>query len=217
MAFFNYFDNLTDSLNTPILQNWTTQEKILPIYLQSVEFNSSLLQMPKMLTDFIHQYKCKKEIFDLQKGHVDGNSFGSNKNSIFNSYIIDIFLFITVLIFLIFTTIVVYLGCKHANLKSLVTSIALQQIKGMDAASEQDRYMDIYCMCKMQWYTIAMLLLILLGLVFIVTTKVRKPNLFGGHLLSNVTKVMLFISDAQSYVPVELCKVAGSIHLFKLV
>ena len=77
--------------------------------------------------------------------------------------------------------------------------------------------MDIYCTHKIQWYTIAMLLLILLGIVFIVTIKVRKLNLFGGYLFSNVTKVMLFISDAQSYVPVKLCKVAGSIHLFKSV
>ena len=28
---------------------------------------------------------------------------------------------------------------------------------------------------------------------------------------------MSFISDAQSYVPVKLCKIALSIHLFKLV
>ena len=27
---------------------------------------------------------------------------------------------------------------------------------------------------------------------------------------------MLFILDAQSYVPVNLCKIAGSIHLFRL-
>ena len=139
LAFVNYFDDLIDSLDTPILQNWTTQEQILPISLQSFEFNSSLLQTPKPLKDFIHQHKCKKEIFDLQKGHVDGNSLGSKKFH-FNRYIIDIFLFITALISLIGTMIVVYLGCKHAKLKSLVTSIALQQIKGMDAVSEQDRY-----------------------------------------------------------------------------
>ena len=40
--------------------------------------------------------------------------------------------------------------------------------------------------------------------------------MLGGHFISNATKVMLFISDAQSSVPVRLCKVAGSIHLFKL-
>ena len=105
----------------------------------------------------------------------------------------------------------------HTELKSLVTSIALQQIKGTDAAFDQERYKDIYCTCKIQWYTIAVLLLILLGIIFIVTTKVRKLSLFGGHLFSNVTKVMLFVSDAQSYVPVKLCRVAGSTHLFKLV
>ena len=27
---------------------------------------------------------------------------------------------------------------------------------------------------------------------------------------------MLFISDVQYYVPVKLCKMAGSIHLFKI-
>ena len=42
-------------------------------------------------------------------------------------------------------------------------------------------------------------------------------KLFRGHLLSNVVKVMLFILDAESYVLVRLCKVARSIHLFKLV
>ena len=27
---------------------------------------------------------------------------------------------------------------------------------------------------------------------------------------------MLFISDVQNYVPIKLCKAAGSIHLFKI-
>ena len=44
-----------------------------------------------MLKDFIHQYTHKMEIFDLQERHVDGDSFGSNKNSIFNNYIVEIF------------------------------------------------------------------------------------------------------------------------------
>ena len=63
---------------------------------------------------------------------------------------------------------------------------------------------------------IALLLLILLSIVFIVTNKIRKSNLFRGHLFSNITKVMLFISDTQSYVPLNLCKIAGSIHLFRI-
>ena len=59
LAFVNYFDTLIDSLDAPILQNWTTQEQILLISLQMFEFNSSSLQVPKMLMDFVHQYKCK--------------------------------------------------------------------------------------------------------------------------------------------------------------
>ena len=33
---------------------------------------------------------------------------------------------------------------------------------------------------------------------------------------SNTIKIMLFISDIKSYVPIKLCKTSGSIHLFKL-
>ena len=98
-----------------------------------------------------------------------------------------------------------------------MTSIALQQIKGRDVAFDQDMINDIHCTCKIQWYTIARLLLILLGIIFIIITKVRKLRLFRGNLFSNVVQVMLFISDAQSYVLIKLCKVAGSTHLFKLV
>ena len=32
----------------------------------------------------------------------------------------------------------------------------------------------------------------------------------------NIVKIRLFILDVQYYVPVKLCKTAGSIHLFKI-
>ena len=44
----------------------------------------------------------------------------------------------------------------------------------------------------------------------------RKSRLCKGHKFSNVVKVMLFISDIQNYVPVRLCKTAGSIYFFKI-
>ena len=69
----------------------------------------------------------------------------------------------------------------------------------------------------MQWYILAILLLILLGTVFIVTNKVRKSNLFRGHLFSNIAKVMLNISDMSNHIVlVNLCKIAGNIHLFRI-
>ena len=41
------------------------------------------------------------------------------------------------------------------------------------------------------------------------------PILRNYHY-SNTIKIMIFISDIKSYVPIELCKISGSIHLFKL-
>ena len=46
--------------------------------------------------------------------------------------------------------------------------------------------------------------------------KFRKSCLFKGHLFSSVTKIVLFISDDTTYVPIKLNRIAGSIHLFKL-
>ena len=35
-------------------------------------------------------------------------------------------------------------------------------------------------------------------------------------MFSNAVKIMIFISDVQYYVPIKLCKTAGSIHLLKI-
>ena len=134
LAFVNYFNSMINSLEVPVLQNSTIQKEILPISLQSFELNSSLLQEPKTLKEFIWLYQHKKENFDLKNDHIENNNLDSNKSSFFIAFVIDISLFVTALISLI-VTIVVYLGCKHANLKSLVTILALQQITGAEEVS----------------------------------------------------------------------------------
>ena len=61
LAFVNYFDNMIESLGISVLRNWTTQEQILPISLESCEINTSLLNVPKTLKDFVHQFRHKKQ------------------------------------------------------------------------------------------------------------------------------------------------------------
>ena len=61
-----------------------------------------------------------------------------NKNFFFNNYTVDIFLFVTSIISLVVTTIVMYILCKHMKLKSLVTSLALQQIKEVGMVAKQE-------------------------------------------------------------------------------
>ena len=45
----------------------------------------------------------------------------------------------------------------------------------------------------------------------------RKSRFCKGHRFSNAVKILIFISDVQNYVPIKLCKTAGSIHLFKII
>ena len=47
LAFVDYLDQLKETIDMPVIRNWTNQEQILPIALKSFEINSSLLQAPK--------------------------------------------------------------------------------------------------------------------------------------------------------------------------
>ena len=61
IVFIHYFESLTDDLETHISQNWTMQEQVLPISLQTFEFDSKLLKAPKTLKDLVYQYKQKNK------------------------------------------------------------------------------------------------------------------------------------------------------------
>ena len=75
---------------------------------------------------------------------------------------------------------------------------------------------DVECTFKIQWYTIFMLHLAILGIQIFIILNARKLKLFRGHLFSNAVKIMLFISHAQYYVTGKLCRTTGSIYLFKI-
>ena len=100
----------------------------------------------------------------------------------------------------------------QSKLKALVTNIAMQCIKGIEATDVS----DMLYTCKTQWYIMGMLIIITLGMLYLVTNKVRKSSFFKGCLISNNTKILLFVSNTHSYVPIKLCRVARSIHLFRI-
>ena len=169
--------------------------------------------------DFIHQFWHKKKIFDLKERHNHNNLGLANKNFFFSTYTLDICLFITAIITLVVTTIVMFILCKHMKLKSLVTSLALHQIIEAGMVAKQEHVSiakDIECTYKIQRYTILMLSLSILGIVIFIISKLRNLKLFTAHLFSSTVKERLFIFDAQYYVPIKLCRIAGSIHLFKI-
>ena len=87
----------------------------------------------------------------------------------------------------------------------------MQRIKAVEAADMS----NMLCPCKTQWYIMGMLIIITLGMLYLVTKKLGKSSFFKGCLFSNNTKILLFIANTHSYVPIKLCRVARSIHLFR--
>ena len=92
----------------------------------------------------------------------------------------------------------------------LIASLVLHQVKEVGAVMQK----EINSECKTLVYI--SLVLTILGLVMVAILHYRKSKLCKGHMFSNVVKIIIFISDVQNYIPIKLCKTAGSIHLFKI-
>ena len=118
-------------------------------------------------------------------------------------------MFASSIISLISTTLIIYLLCKHKQIRTLITSLVLHQIKEVSASSTETN-----SQCK----TLASIGIILTiqSLIIVTFLHYKKSRFCKGHKFSNAVKIMMFILDVQNYVPIKLCKAAGSIHLFKI-
>ena len=200
----------------PILTNKSTSEITLPVFLHKSTFNETLLSTLLMLKEYITQYKCDKEIFDLKERHDldELETEFASKNFFTNNFIIDVFGFVMAIISVISTIIIIYAICKHNKLRALVTSLAFKQVKEVKAEVISEE--NYKCECTAQFNIILALSIIIIGLVVFTILQVRRIKFCRGQLFSNAVKIMLFILDIQYYIPVKLCRTAGSIHLFKI-
>ena len=62
----------------------------------------------------------------------------TKKNFFSENYIIDIFMFISVIISLLATTLTVYLLCKHKKLQMLIASLVLHQVKEVVTVTQKE-------------------------------------------------------------------------------
>ena len=152
------------------------------------------------------------KILDKKDQELEKTKESSEFRSFLNSFLADILLFTAALVTMIITLVVVYIMYGKSKLKALVTNKAMQCIKGVEATVVG----DMLCTCKTQWYIMGMLIIITLGMFYLVTNNIRKSRFFKGCLFSYNTKILLFISNTHSYIRVKLCRVAGSIHLFRI-
>ena len=107
---------------------------------------------------------------------------------------------------------IIHIVCRHAKLKPLLTGIAYQPMKQTEAVvvNQMNEY------CTAQWYAIAALTMMIILLIVYICLSNQKCNIFKRRLYSNTVTIMLFFSDVKQYIPVKLCKSAGSIHLFQM-
>ena len=156
-AITNYLNkfNLMENLEIPILTNKSTSEITLPLFLNKSTFDDMLLSAPLMLKEYITQYKCDKEIFDLKERHdIDeletefvSKNFFTNNFIIF--YIYYIYVFVIAIILVISTIIIMHTTCKHNKLRRLVTSLVLQQAK--EVRAEEINEGNYSCECIAQY------------------------------------------------------------------
>ena len=92
----------------------------------------------------------------------------------------------------------------------LIASLVLHQVKEVGTVTQK----EINSECRTLAYI--GIALTVLGLAMDAILHYSKSKLCRGCTFSNAVKIMVFISDVQNYIPIKLCKPAGSIHLFKI-
>ena len=120
-------------------------------------------------------------------------------------------MFTSSIISLISTTLVIYLFCKHKHTRTLVASLILHKIKEVEANPNSE---ETNSGCGTLTYV--GIILTTLSMVIVIFLHYRKSGLCKGYRFLTAIKIMLFISDVQNYVPIKLCKTAGSTHFFCL-
>ena len=113
-ALLNYFDELISTFDIPFFHNITRQEHILPISLESDDFNEELLSAPKTLRELVKRYKQKKLTFDKQHKTLDNEKEDDNfiGTSIFDHLAFNIFIFVMAVISVIVMFMVIKLIFK---------------------------------------------------------------------------------------------------------
>ena len=156
--------------------------------------------------------KKRKLSFDKQHKTLDNEKEGDifMGTSIFDHLAFNIFIFVMAVISVIIVFIVIKLVFKGEKMQALATNLAM--IKGVKAINEETKN-DVD---KEYWIIIIWLSSILLCVLFLTIEKLYRMPIFRKYHYSNTIKIMIFLSDMKSYIPIKLCKTSGSIHLFKL-
>ena len=136
-AYLNYFDELIYTLDIPAFHNIKRQEHILPISLESNDFDEELSLAPKTLRELVDKYKQRKLSFDKQHETLDNEKEEDDfiEISIFDHLAFNIFILVMAIISVIVKFIVIKLIFKGEKMQMLLANLAM--IRGAKAITEE--------------------------------------------------------------------------------
>ena len=114
----------------------------------------------------------QRNILDKKEQDLEITKETSKFKSFLNSFLADILLFTAAPVTMIIMLVIIYIMYRQSKLKALVTNIAMQCIKGVESADLS----GMLCTCKTQWYIMGMLIIVTLGMLYLVTNKMRKST-----------------------------------------
>ena len=136
----------------------------------------------------------------------------SNIKTFLTSFTADVLVFTAALLTVVITFTIIYMLTGQSILKTLVANIALQHAKAIDAINPKNQGTHS---CDFEMLKFLMVLNLII-VVLMILIKLKKNKIIQGHFFSNIVKIKLFIADTESYVSLELNKLARNVHLFKL-
>ena len=120
-----------------------------------------------------------------------------------------VFIVAILTVFIIF--VIIYIITGQSKLKVSVATMALQRVRAVEALNTNRQTQK----CNSELLKI-LLILNLVIVVSLLLRKIKKNVFFWGQAFSNMVKIKLFLADTKSYVSLDLNKIAGNTHLFKL-
>ena len=161
-AFLNYFDELINTLDIPDFHNITRQEHMLPISLESNDFDEELLTAPETLRDLVERYKQKKISLDKQHKTLDNEKEDNNfiETSIFDHLAFNVFIFVMAIISVIVIFIVIKLIFKGEKMQTLLGNLAM--IRGVKAISKEIETIDKGYLIIITWLSTILLCVLFL-------------------------------------------------------
>ena len=158
-----------------------------------------------MLKDFIEHY---------QENRITATKWEDPKSkfrTFINSFLVDTLIFIAAILTLFLVLVILYVTTGQSKLNALVTSMALQRIRAVEALDTNRQAQS----CNSGLLKILMILNLVI-VVSLLLRKIKKSVFFWGQPISNMVKIKLLLADTKSYVALDLSQLAGNTHLFKL-